>query len=132
SALSSLGFLEGKLLVRYLRVSLISSKLKRFDCDALVVRIFSQLDSWTCKFLSYVGRLQLLKLVIFSMQIYWAFVFILPKKVICSIEKLMRNFLWSGKHNISTKAKIKWDVVCSLKHEGRLGIPNLVAWNKAA
>ena len=44
----------------------------------------------------------------------------------------MRNFLWSGRPDIATKAKVRWELVCSPMVEGGLGIPRLEAWNRAA
>lgn len=66
--LNLLGFKEGTLLVRYLGGPLFSTKLKLFDCKALIDRITSKVKSWTNKYLSYAGIVQLIKSVIFSMQ----------------------------------------------------------------
>ena len=62
------------------------------------------------KYLSYAGRLQLIKSVPFSLQSYWCRTFILPKKVI----------------------KVKRDLVCKPKYENGLGLKRLEDWNKAA
>ena len=62
------------------------------------------------KYLSYVGSLQLIKSVLFSLQSCWCRTFILPKKVI----------------------KVKWDLVCKSKCEGGLGLKRVEDWNKAA
>ena len=66
------------------------------------------------------------------MQVYWSSVFLLPKSVVKQIEQKLRNFLWSGKHDKSTKAKVKWELVCNPMSSGGLGIPRLAEWNKAA
>lgn len=47
------------------------------------------------------------------MQVYWSSVFLLPKSLFVNIEQKLRNFLWSGRPNISTKAKDKWENVCA-------------------
>lgn len=47
SLLGVLGFKEGSLPVRYLGVPLISSKLRKADCNALVERITAKIKSWT-------------------------------------------------------------------------------------
>ena len=62
------------------------------------------------KYLSYAGKLQLIKFVLFSLQSYWRRTFILPKKVI----------------------NIKRDLVCKPKYENGLGLKRLEDWNKAA
>lgn len=43
------------------------------------------------------GRLQLIKSVLFGMQVYWTNVFILPKRVIRVIEQMLNRFFWNGK-----------------------------------
>lgn len=89
-------FNEGFPPVRYSGVPLISTKLKSKDCDQLVERITKRIKSWTNRYLSYAGRAQLIKSILFSMQVYWSSLFILPKKVITAIESLFRSFFWSG------------------------------------
>jgi len=56
--IASLGYKEGALPLRYLGVPLISSRLKKADCSILVEKIVGRVKSWTCKALSYAGRLQ--------------------------------------------------------------------------
>jgi hypothetical protein len=103
--LSSMQMKEGKLPVRYLGVPLISSRLSSADCGVLLERITRRIDSWLCRNLSYVGRLQLLSSVLYSLQVYWTSIFILPKKVINAIEQKFNRFLWNGKDVEAAKAK---------------------------
>nr|GEU58508.1 reverse transcriptase domain, reverse transcriptase zinc-binding domain protein [Tanacetum cinerariifolium]GEU99006.1 reverse transcriptase domain, reverse transcriptase zinc-binding domain protein [Tanacetum cinerariifolium] len=72
-------FLEGKLLVKYLGVSLISSKLLNKDCKILVEKAKNRSGDWKNKWLSFAGRLQLCKSVISFMHVYWASVLVTPK-----------------------------------------------------
>jgi hypothetical protein len=67
-----LGFREGELPMKYLVAPLISSRLKAVYCKGLVDRITSKVRHWTCRTLSYAGRVQLINLVLFSIQVYWA------------------------------------------------------------
>lgn len=125
-------FNEGFLPVRYLGVPLISTKLKSKDCDQLVERITKRIKSWTNRYLSYAGRAQLITSILFSMQVYWSSLFILPKKVITAIESLFRSFIWSGCDLRKHGAKVSWEKVCSPKSEGGLGFKSLEVWNKVA
>lgn len=125
-------FTEGTLPVKYLGVPLITTKLKALDCNQLVDKITKRIGSWTNKFLSYAGRAQLIQTILFSMQVYWSSLFILPKKVIKEIEYLFRAFLWSGTDLRKHSAKIAWDIVCTHKKEGGLGFKSIEIWNKAA
>jgi hypothetical protein len=94
--------------VRYLRVPLISSKLSSTDCRVLLERIKGRIDFWLSRNLSYARRLQLLSSVMYSLQVYWTGIFILPKKVIKSIEQKFNRFMWNGKDVKAAKAKVAW------------------------
>ncbi|KAB1204039.1 LINE-1 retrotransposable element ORF2 protein [Morella rubra] len=74
-----LGFAVGTLSVRYLGVPLISSRLEKSDCQTLCNRILARIKSWVNNYLSYAGRLQLIKSVLIAIQAYWSSLFMLPK-----------------------------------------------------
>ncbi|GKD49240.1 RNA-directed DNA polymerase, eukaryota, reverse transcriptase zinc-binding domain protein [Tanacetum coccineum] len=76
---------------------------------------------------SYLG---LIASILSSMQVYWAYVFILPKSVIKDINKLLKGFLWCQGELSNGKAKIAWKNVCSPKNEDELGIKYLGQWNE--
>lgn len=63
-------FKEGTLPIKYLGVSLISTRLTTRDCRPLIEKITNRVESWTSKRLSYAGRLQLIRSVLFSIQGY--------------------------------------------------------------
>lgn len=130
--LEKLGFKEGSLPVRYLGVPLISTKLKYADCKVLIDKIISRTKSWTNKYLSYAGRIQLIKSVLFSMQTYWSSIFLLPKKVVKEVETILRSFFWTGSDLRHTGAKVSWDHLCSPRKEGGLGFKSTLIWNKVA
>lgn len=125
-------FKEGNLPVRYLGVPLISTKLRKIDCDQLVARITKRIQLWTNKVWSYVGRAQLIKSILFSMQVYWASLFILPKKVVREIESCLRAFFWNGPDLKKTGAKVAWVHLCVPRNKGGLGFKSTEVWNKAA
>ncbi|KAL2228640.1 UNVERIFIED_CONTAM: hypothetical protein Sindi_1843700 [Sesamum indicum] len=82
--------------VTYLGLPLIASRLSIHDCNPLLIKIDKILQGWASIRLSFAARIQLIKLVLISLQIYWAMAFILPKGVIKEIEKRFRQFLWKG------------------------------------
>ena len=108
--------------MRYLGVPLVSTSLRSSDCTILIERIISRAKSWSSRFLSYTGRIQLIKSVLFSIQVYWSSLFILPKKVIRKVESTLRSFLWKGSELVSTGAKVAWDRVCLPIEEGVWGL----------
>ncbi|GAV90692.1 LOW QUALITY PROTEIN: zf-RVT domain-containing protein, partial [Cephalotus follicularis] len=115
---------EGSLPVRYLGVPLIMSKLSRMDCLVLVDKIMRKTNSWQSKFLSFGGRLLILS-SIFSIQVFWCSIFILPASMIKECERLIRSFLWYGIGNNKKGGKVAWHKVCIPKDEGGLGIMSL-------
>jgi len=103
--------------------------MKPHDYQPLLDKIFYRFTSWTARHLSFAGRLQLLKLVIYSSINFWASFFILPNKCLLKLEQMCNAFLWKGAPNSSRGAKIAWDIVCSEKSCGGLGLRRLTTWN---
>ena len=120
--LNTTGFSLGKFPMRYLGVPLISTRLTHGDCMPLIQRITARIRLWTSKSLSYASRLQLIASVLYSIQLYWCSLFIIPKYTISKIEHSLSSFLWSGNAGSARRAKIKWESVCLPKEEGGLGL----------
>lgn len=123
------GFSVGTLPVRYLGLPLMSRKLKISEYSPLLEKIISKLKGWAVKSLSFAGRSQLLKAVIYGAVNFWMTSFMLPKGCIRKIESLCSNFLWSGNIEIHSKSKVAWSTVCLPKSEGGLGLRRFSAWN---
>lgn len=125
----SVGFQVGELPMKYLGVNLTPNKWKAVDC-MLVEKITKRIAHWTSKLLSYAGRLTLINSVLFSLQVYWAGIFILSKTVIKEVHRICREFLWGG-----TSGKriplVAWDDLCQPKKFGGLNIKNCDVWNLA-
>ncbi|KAG7540795.1 Endonuclease/exonuclease/phosphatase superfamily [Arabidopsis thaliana x Arabidopsis arenosa] len=115
-------FEAGTLPVRYLGLPLLTKGMTRADYLPLIERIRNRISSWTGRFLSFAGRLQLIKSVLSSLTNFWLSAFRLPSKCIKEIESLFSAFLWSGPDLNTKKAKIAWKDVCKPKQEGGLGI----------
>ena len=118
--------------ITYLGVPLLTKRLTNNDCNKLVETITARIKLWTSASLSYAGRLQLIKSTLFSMQVYWSSMFILPVAVIRRIESIMARFLWRGPSLEKNGAKVSWANLCYPLNEGGLGIKSLREWNKAA
>ena len=118
-------FTQGALPVRYLGFPLITTKLSAHDYKPLVEAITWRISSWTTKFLSFAGRIQLIQSVLCIMQSFWNGLFILPKKVIAQVEQIIRRFLGKGQSLSMGGSKVAWaDLTFPLK-EGGLGIKRL-------
>jgi hypothetical protein len=129
SLLQDLQMREEKLHVRYLGVPLISSKLSAGNCRVLVEKIASCINSWSSKKLSFAGRLQLLSSILYSIQVYWSSIFILPKSILKDISQKFSHFLWNGSDSNTAKAKISWNNICFPKKKGGLGLKDVEIWN---
>lgn len=115
-------FAEGVLPVRYLGLPLMTKAMRRQDYMPLIEKIRSKISSWKSRFLSYAGRLQLIKSVLTSIANFWAAVFRLPSKCMKEIEQICSAFLWTGPDLRTSGAKVAWKEICTPKNEGGLGI----------
>lgn len=79
--LDELHFSLGSLPFKYLGVHLSATKLTINQCMPLVVKMVAMVRRWSSKFLSYTCRLQIIKSVLFEIQIYWAQIFCFQKEL---------------------------------------------------
>lgn len=105
-------FASGKLPVQYLWLPLLTRRMTVNDYMPLVEKIRKRMSSWTGRFLSYGGRLQLINSVITSMANFWLSAFRLPGSCLKEIESLCSAFLWAGPNSKTNKAKVIWKDVC--------------------
>ncbi|KAA0026071.1 uncharacterized protein E6C27_scaffold581G00620 [Cucumis melo var. makuwa] len=127
-----MGFARGNLPVRYLGLPLLTGRLRSNDCAPLIQRITSQIRSWNARVLSFAGRLQLVRSVLRSLQVYWASVFVLPAYVHNEVDKILRSYLWRGKEEGRGGIKVAWVDVCLPFEEGGFGIRDGPSWNIAS
>lgn len=129
-AIANYGFTSGNLPIRYLGLPLMARKLKISEYAPLLNKITASMRAWSVKLLSFAGRLQLLRTVIFGTINFWTSAYMLPKGCIQAIESLCSKFLWSGNIENRGIAKIDWATVCLPKEEGGLGLRRLAVWNQ--
>ncbi|XP_015159266.1 uncharacterized protein [Solanum tuberosum] len=126
------GFSRGKMPFRYLGVPLSTKRLSIAQCEPLLEKILCWISSLTTKFLSYVGRAQLIRSVLISMQTYWSQIFILPKKISQLIDQMCKRFLWTGKAEVTKKALVAWSRLCQPQSAGGMNMIDMEIWNKVA
>ncbi|KAG2311780.1 hypothetical protein Bca52824_023337 [Brassica carinata] len=93
AAISSYGFTSGTLPIRYLGLLLVVWKLKINEYTPLMIKITESMRAWAVKLLSFAGRLQLIRTVIFGIINFWTSAYMLPKGCIKAIESLCAKFL---------------------------------------
>lgn len=130
--LNLIGYNEASLPLRYLGVPLSTKRLTISQCKPLIDKVTARINSWMARCLSYAGREQLIKSVLLSLQTYWAQIFVLPQRVMKTIEAICRSFLWTGKASNSRKALIAWEKTCLPRSAGGLSIVDIKLWNRLA
>ncbi|XP_077214052.1 uncharacterized protein LOC143848883 [Tasmannia lanceolata] len=123
---------EGSLPIKYLGLPLITSRLTAADCLPILEKIQKRISVWTNKSLSRAGRAELIKSVLSTYQVYWSAAFHIPRSVLEKIEKIFRDFFWSGCKRERKWQNISWETICKPKREGGLGIRSLIDMNRAA
>ena len=82
---------------------------------------------WKGTYFSLGGRITLIQACLSSIPLYFLSQFRIPMGVANSIEKIMRDFLWSGVSKTNQDHLMSWEVCCCPRKEGRLGLGNLVS-----
>ena len=99
--------------------------------DPVIERISRRLDGWQKAYLSFGGRMTLIQSCLTHMPCYFLSLFKLPASVAAKIERLQRDFLWSGIGEGKRDHLVRWDVVCKPKEIGGLGFGNISLRNLA-
>lgn len=128
-AIAGFGFSIGSLPIRYLGLPLMTRKLRVSEYSSLTEKIVKRFKSWAAATLSFAGRLQLIKSVIYGLINFWCSTFILPKACIKKMESICARFLWTGSVDRLGGAKVAWVDLCYPKSERGLGLRKMGIWN---
>ncbi|CAL1356777.1 unnamed protein product [Linum trigynum] len=115
----------------YLGVPLGSQSPSVGQWNSLVRRTQSKLEGWKGNYLSIGGRVVLINAVLASQSTYVSSLFLIPKHIIKSLEKVQRDFLWSGNQDKEKFHLASWELCKTAKDRGGLGIRDLEVHNKA-
>ncbi|KAL0928380.1 hypothetical protein M5K25_000257 [Dendrobium thyrsiflorum] len=119
------GFSQGFLPLKYLGVPLFKGRKKSFLFDDLISSLQKRFLYWDSNFLSFGGRLTLIKSVLCSIPIY-SFQTLFPFQVVCNrINRLINRFFWKGASNNSKILWASWDNCCGVLEEGALGCKSM-------
>ncbi|GAB4847064.1 hypothetical protein Ancab_039814 [Ancistrocladus abbreviatus] len=121
----------GSLPFAYLGLPVGGSPCRLKTWKPLLDHLKARLASWRGRFLSMGGRLTLLNAVLTSIPVYFLSVYKMPAGVATAIDRLRRQFLWSGPSQSRSILWVRWDVVCLPKTVGGLGVKQLHAFNLA-
>lgn len=131
SIVNMLGFQLGTLPFTYLGAPIFKGRPKVIYFQPIADKIKVKLASWKASLLSMAGRTQLVKSVIQSMLQHTMSIYSWPISLLKDIERLIRNFIWSGDTEKRKLVTVSWKKVCSDFDEGGLGIKSLICLNEA-
>ncbi|KAK1318235.1 putative ribonuclease H protein [Acorus calamus] len=129
---SILGIPEQVFPVRYLGVPLFHGALTHSMCMPLIDKMRNKVQARSGYMLSKAGKVELIKSFLSSFNVFWTSEFSLPKNTIHTLEKIMRQFLWTGVGNARKQHQLSWSTICTPIKEGGLGIKRISDWNLAA
>ncbi|KAG8374339.1 hypothetical protein BUALT_Bualt11G0121400 [Buddleja alternifolia] len=92
------------------------------DYNELLDRVGRKLSGWKTKCLAQVGRNVLVKGVAQSIPIYFLSLYKIPKAVCDRLDRQMRNFWWGDRDDKRHIRLTSWNLICSPKEFGSLGL----------
>jgi len=98
----------------------------------IVDKIKLKLNAWKGRLLTFMGRVQLVNVVICSMLTYFFHVYKWPSSLLFEVSKAMRNFIWSGNSDQKKICTVSWSQMCKPKEAGGLAVKDPVKLNQAS
>ena len=117
-----LRFESGSLLLIYLGIPISTGRQSRDSCQVILDKFKVKVNHWTHRWLSFVGRVQLLQSVVQALPLYRCMIQVAPVSFVKSLDSLARQFLWAGNLSSTKWSLIKWETICSPKRFGGLGL----------
>ncbi|KAI8530701.1 hypothetical protein RHMOL_Rhmol11G0080100 [Rhododendron molle] len=117
--------------VSYLGLLLGSSYKAKAVWHSVEERFQKRLASWKRLYIPKGGRVTLIKNTFSSLPIYFMSLFVIPAFMAKRLEKIQRDFWWSGVGEESKYHLVEWDKVCTPMREGSLGVRRLKLFNQA-
>ncbi|RVW59655.1 putative ribonuclease H protein [Vitis vinifera] len=99
--------------------------------DPVIGRISRRLDRWQKAYLSLGGRITLLHSCLSHIPSYFLSLFKIPALMAAKVERMQRDFLWSGLGEGKRHHLVSWDAVCKPRVKRGLGIGNIPLRNRA-
>ncbi|CAJ2679133.1 unnamed protein product [Trifolium pratense] len=130
-AASALCCKVGKIPFLYLGLQIGGDPRRLSFWEPMLNRIKNRLSGWKSRFLSFGGRLVLLKSVLTSLPVYTLSFFKAPSGTISSIESLFIKFFWGGCEDSRKISWVNWNSICLSKESGGLGVRCLREFSQA-
>jgi hypothetical protein len=126
-----LGCRIGSLPMTYLGMPLGASFKSISIWNGVIEKVERRLASWKKLYLSKGGRVTLIHSTLSSIPSYYLSMFPIPVSVAKKLERLQREFLWSGLGDETKFHLVNWHRVCTPIKAGGLDVRNVVNFNQA-
>jgi hypothetical protein len=90
--------------------------------NGVLEKVERRLASWQKLYLSKGGRVTLIHSTLLSIATYYLYLFLIPVSVAKRLERLQREFLWSGMGDEAKFHLVNWHKVCTQIEAGVLGV----------
>jgi len=117
-----LGFCAGSIPFIYLGCPIFKGKPKASHFISITDKIKAKLATWKGVTLSIMGRIQLVKSIIHGMLVYSFNVYMWPRRLLCSLDSWIKNFIWSGDIHSRKICTVSWKIMCRAWSAGGLDI----------
>ncbi|KAL0928744.1 hypothetical protein M5K25_000663 [Dendrobium thyrsiflorum] len=112
--------------MNYLGVKMALRRLVVADFNGIIERTSNRLNVWGNKFISTVGRLQLVNSTCLAIPIFSATHSLIPTRVLHVIEKMCRDYIWCKGNSSKGMHFVAWKVLCRPKNKGGRGLMSIV------
>ncbi|KAL3629954.1 hypothetical protein CASFOL_026266 [Castilleja foliolosa] len=105
----------------YLGAPIFKGRSKLAYFEPIYQKIKQKLEGWKCKYLSFAGKVSLIRSVLCSIPVHTMSAIAVNSGTLRYIEAIFRKFLWQQK-NQDRYHWVSWDKICSPTECGGLGI----------
>ncbi|XP_019188791.1 PREDICTED: uncharacterized protein LOC109183030 [Ipomoea nil] len=116
---------------KYLALPSVIGRNRRTVFDYVEQKLRQRFGSWNKRLLSKAGKEVLLKSIAQAMPTYTMSIFLLPKSLCISLERLMNRYWWGQSGSDSSIHWLAWDRMCTPKNFGGMGFKRLHEFNLA-
>lgn len=119
---SKLNCMKISLPFTYLSLPLGANPRRKSTWATIIEKCQRRLASWKRRFISFGGRLTLIRSVLSSLPVYYMSLFKLLEGVARAIDRIQAFFLWGGS-NLKRKIRlVKWEEVTKSKKQGGIRV----------
>jgi len=117
--------------LKYLGYKLKPTGYKIANWTWLIAKLEKRLSLWYFKYLSWVGRLTVIKSVLEATPVYWMSLAWIPRGILTRIQALCCRILWRGSQSGRIFSWVKWDALILPKKWGGWGLKKLDGFSSA-